>query len=83
MNADMKRRLDRIADKLSTSNDKSGIVFIPLEGESECQYGERIQRWYAGEKVDGQEKLYTDPNQPLMRVLFVDNERKFSIRGAS
>jgi hypothetical protein len=81
MNPRIKKRLDTIEDKFRPVTDKSCVVFMPLPGESESEYDERIQRWYAGERVEGQEKLYTNPNQQVMRIVYVDMERKFSVRG--
>ena len=81
MNKEMRRRLEVMEEKLGVAEDKSGILFIPLVGESESEYDERIERWYAGEKVEGQEHPYTDPNQRVMRVVFVGHDRKFAVRG--
>ena len=36
----------------------------------------RIDRWYSGEKVEGQDKMYTDGNPLLARVVFVDSENR-------
>ena len=34
------------------------VVFYPLKGESDEEYADRIERWKAGEKVEGQSWTY-------------------------
>ena len=71
MNKEMRRRLEKIEAKFCPNEDKSGVVFIPLKGESDSEYDERIERWYAGEEVEGQKKVYVGGNQRVMKVRFV------------
>jgi hypothetical protein len=57
MNPDMNRRLKAIEEVLGNNADKGGVVFRPLSGETDEQYDQRIARWYAGDEVEGQDKV--------------------------
>ena len=81
MNPTMRRRLANMEAKFCPHEDKSGVVFFPLNGETESEFDERVERWKAGEKVEGQECPHTGPNQLVMRVVFVDMDRKFAVLG--
>jgi len=72
MNPDMRKRLEKIEDKWCPDKSKSGVVFIPLKNETDDEYDRRVERWYAGEKVDGQDKLYTGNEVGVMRIRFVE-----------
>ena len=72
MNNDLRKRLDKIQDSLAPVVDKSGVLFIPLQGETDEEMDERIERWCAGEKVEGQEKLCRGGNQMVARINFVE-----------
>jgi hypothetical protein len=72
MNPRTKKRLDAIEDKLSPDTDKSGVVFIPLKGETGQEMDQRMARWYAGEKVEGQDKMYTGREFVVMRIKYVE-----------
>ena len=72
MNREMRRRLEKMEKKFCPDENKCGIVFHPLKGESDSEYDERVARWYAGEEVEGQKRPYTGPNQlVVMRVVYV------------
>ena len=81
MNRELRRRLEKVEEKFCPDESKCGIVFYPLEGESDSEYDERVARWYAGEEVEGQERPYTGPNQMVGRVVFVSCERKLDDSG--
>ncbi len=59
----MRKRLDAIEDKLNPDEDKSGVWFYPLTNESDAEYERRIERWRAGEKVEGQDRLCTGKDE--------------------
>jgi hypothetical protein len=67
----MRKRLEQIEDKFRPDDNKSGVVFLPLDGETREQMDSRIERWYAGEKVEGQDRLYTGREPLVMRVGYV------------
>ncbi len=71
MNREMRRRLEKMEDKFCPDESKFAIVFVPLKGESDSEYDERVERWYAGEEVEGQKKVYVGGNQRVMKVRFV------------
>ena len=77
MKPDMKKRLEAIEDRLA-SHDKSGVVFLPLKGETEEEMDDRIARWYAGEKVAGQERIYSGNGYPAVRIRFVKSVNPFA-----
>ena len=58
MNPEMKRRLEAIEDARGSNADKRGVLFIRLKGETDMQCDQRIARWYAGEEVEGQDRVY-------------------------
>ena len=70
MNTDFRKRLDKIESTFIPRKDESGVVFIPLKGESNEECGERLARWKAGEVVEGQERVYTG-RERTMRIRFV------------
>jgi hypothetical protein len=53
----MRKRLDAIETRFNPV--QSGVVFFPLQGETDEEMDKRIAKWYAGEKVEGQDKVYT------------------------
>ena len=57
MNLNWRKRLDKVAASVTPST--SGVMFIPLEGESHQDLEERVERWKAGERVEGIDQLYT------------------------
>ncbi len=71
MNPRMKKRLDAIDLALAPNEDRNGVMFIPLKGETEEEMDERMARWYAGEKVEGQDKLYTGREWVVIRIKYV------------
>jgi hypothetical protein len=66
----MRKRLIAIEDRLSPDESKSGVVFFPLKGETDQEYDDRVARWYAGEMVVGQDRLYTG-KEVVGRIRFV------------
>ncbi len=76
MNREMRRRLEKMEEKLCPDESKNGIVFVPLKGESDSEYDERVARWYAGEEVEGQKRPYAGPNQIVARVVYVSCDQK-------
>ncbi len=71
MNPDMRKRLENIELRLGSNEDKSGVVFIQFKNETREDMKSRIDRWYAGEKVEGQEKIYAGGTPMIGRVVFV------------
>ncbi len=71
MNPSLMKRLEKIEEQWTPDEDKSGIVFIQLKNETREDMEFRIDRWYGGEKVEGQEKIYIGGDQMVMRVVFV------------
>ncbi len=59
MNPRTRKRLDAIESRLSPDENLSGVVFVQLKGETNDEMRARMARWYAGEKVEGQERTYT------------------------
>ena len=49
--------MDAIENRFTPAT--SGVVFIPLKGETDQEMDDRIARWRSGEKVEGQDKVYT------------------------
>ena len=72
MNPQMRKRLDSIEGRFAPNADKCGVVFTPLKGESDQEYDARIGRWFAGEKVEGQERMYTGREVGVLRVVYVE-----------
>ena len=75
MNPPMRKRLDAIASRFGPDENKCGVVFFPLNGESDAEYDRRVERWYAVEKVEGQERLFTGNEILVSRIRFVSSER--------
>lgn len=71
MNPRLKKRLDVIEQRFAPDEDKCGVLFSPLKGETDQEYDARIARWYAGEKVEGQDKMYTGREVRVVRVVYV------------
>ena len=57
MEASLKRRLARIENAIQPP--KRGVLFMPLKGENNDDVQARMERWYAGEMVDGVDIPYT------------------------
>ena len=51
--------------------DLNGIVFLPLKNESGEEYANRIERWEAGEKVEGQSRTYAGNENNYMVIQFI------------
>ena len=71
MNPSLMKRLEKIEEQWTPDEDKSGVVFFQLKTETREEMRSRIDRWYAGDKVEGQKKIYTGGNPMIGRVLFV------------
>jgi len=74
MNPKMRKRLDAIEDKLSPDEYQNDVWFTPLENETDAEYARRIERWRAGEKVEGQDRPYTGKDQRVDCWRFVKPE---------
>ncbi len=59
MQARLWKRLDNVKASFCPNESKNGIVFIPLNGESDQECDARIARWKAGERVEGMDREYT------------------------
>ena len=73
MNPRMRKRLDAIENRFTPA--RNGVVFIPLKGETDQEMDSRIQRWYSGEKVEGQTKMYTGNEFGVGRIKIVSSKR--------
>ena len=47
------------------------VVFYPLKGESDEDYANRIERWKAGEQIEGQSWTYAGNEENYMVVEYV------------
>ena len=47
------------------------VVFYPLKGESDEEYANRVERWKAGEKVEGQSRAYAGNEENYIVVQFI------------
>ena len=47
------------------------VVFYPLTGESDEDYANRIERWKAGEQIEGQSWTYAGNENNYMVVQFI------------
>ena len=75
MNPQLRKRLGKIEEGIYPNQNMNGVVFLPLNGESDAEYDRRVERWYAGEKVEGQDRLYTGNEVGVMRVVYVPCDR--------
>ena len=75
MNPQLRKRLEKIEIDLHPNQNMNVVVFSPLNGESDAEYDRRVERWYAGEKVEGQDRLYTGNEIRVMRVVYVPCDR--------
>ena len=57
MNPSIRRRLDAVEEDLGQGN--WPVVFVPLQGETNEQRDARLERWKAGEEVEGITRPYT------------------------
>ena len=60
----------------SMAIDKNGAVFYPLEGETDEDYDNRVARWKAGEKVEGQDRLCTGNEPHVIVVKYVAAKKR-------
>ena len=74
MKQEMLKRLDDIENSLTT--DKNGILFFQSVDESDDECADRIARWKAGEKVEGQNRQYAGKDQMIMVIKFIETHRK-------
>ena len=69
MEASLKRRLDRIESAIQPP--RRHVAFKPLKGENNEDVAARMERWYAGEMVDGVDIPYTG-NEGVWHVVVID-----------
>ena len=60
----------------SMATDKNGIVFYPLQDESDEDYDDRVARWKAGEKVQGMDRMCTGNEPHILVVKFVAAKKR-------
>lgn len=74
MKPEWRRRLSKVEGSMAT--DKNGIVFYPLEGESDEDYDDRVARWKAGERVEGMDRVYTGKEPTIGVVKYVAAKKR-------
>ena len=79
MQPNLWKRLNKVEDSFCPQESKNGIVFFPLEDESDEAYDERIARWKSGEKVDGMDREYTG-SEMIGIVRFVSAKKRGRIK---
>ncbi len=75
MQPNLWKRLNKVEESFCPNESKNGIVFFPLEDESDEAYDERIARWKSGEKVDGMDREYTG-SEMIGIVRFVSAKKR-------
>ena len=73
MNPRLKKRLDAVENRLMPDPNLSGTFFIQEVGESDEEVRERIARWRAGEKVEGQDRPYTGQMVGVIKLVEAKN----------
>ena len=79
MQPNLWKRLNKVEESFCPNESKNGIVFFPLEDESDEAYDERIARWKSGEKVDGMDREYTG-SEMIGIVRFVSAKKRGRIK---
>ena len=69
MNPNWRKRLDKIAGSIMPHT--PGVTFIQLADESEEEMDQRVERWKAGEKVEGIDQIYTGGESSIWLIHFV------------
>jgi hypothetical protein len=63
------------SDESQLHGNRKGVVFIPLEGETNAKYRERMKRWKAGYGGEGSDRPYTGREPLIGTVRFVGREQ--------
>ena len=72
MNPDMRKRLEKIESKFGSNKGLNIVWFGRLDDETDADYEVRLDRWYAGDKVEGVDGLY-DASEVFIVVTFNGN----------
>lgn len=72
MNPMLRRQLNEIESRLGLGDVEPGVIFVQLDDDTTQEFGDRIDRWCAGETVEAMPQQCTGRESCIIEMHIVD-----------